>query len=360
VREEEQRLSTLDNTAPVMIWSAGPDNLCDYFNERWLTYRGRTLQQEAGSGWLQGVYPEDAAHCQRVRNSSFDQHHSFQIEYRLRRHDHTYRWILDSGVPSISTSGTFLGFVGTCVDIQDLKVTEQCLRDENKALHRHNEELQEFACAASHDLQEPLRTIASYTQLLAKRYDSPHDTQSGEFVRNTIAGIRRMQTLIEGLLDYSRVHQAGMTIVDVDCNTALQQVLFGCQAAIQESGTVITYGLLPVVQADQEQLIHVLQNLISNAVKYRHPEKPPRVHISVDTRLKEWCFQVSDNGIGFDRQYSERIFGAFKRLHGHGEYSGSGIGLAICKKIVERHGGRIWAESEPGYGSQFFFTIARA
>ena len=170
-----------------------------------------------------------------------------------------------------------------------------------------------------------------------------------------------MQTLIRDLLDYSHiVHRSELSLVELDCNCRLTKCYSCASAAIQDSGAVVTRDPLPTVRADEAQLAQVLQNLISNAIKYRRPDKPPRVHVSADVGPDEWLFQVTDNGIGFDPQYSERIFGLFKRLHGQGEYSGSGIGLAICRKIVERHGGRIWAESEPGHGSRFFFTLRRS
>jgi light-regulated signal transduction histidine kinase (bacteriophytochrome) len=196
---------------------------------------------------------------------------------------------------------------------------------------------------------------------LAKRYEAQNGGESAELFPVILGSVQRIQGLIRDLLDYSHiVHRSELRLIDLDCNMLLDQVLFVCQAAIQDSGAVATRDPLPVVRADEAQLAQVLQNLISNAIKYRRPDKPPRVHLSADFRSDEWLFQVTDNGIGFDPQYSERIFGLFKRLHGQGEYSGSGIGLAICRKIIERHGGRIWAESEAGHGARFFFTLRRS
>ena len=344
-----------------MIWSAGPDKLCDYFNRSWLDYRGRTLDQEVGEGWFEGVHPEDLERCLKARHSKLDRQQSLQIEYRLRRHDNVYRWVLDTAASWFWPPAVFRGYVGSCIEIHQRKLTEENLRDANASLCCQNKELSEFAYAASHDLQEPLRTLANYTQLLAKRYEAQSGGESAELFPVILGSVQRMQGLIRDLLDYSHiVHRSELRLIDLDCNMLLDQVLFVCQAAIQDSGAVVTRDPLPVVRADEAQLAQVLQNLISNAIKYRRPDKPPRVHVSADVRPDEWLFQVTDNGIGFDPQYSERIFGLFKRLHGQGEYSGSGIGLAICRKIIERHGGRIWAESEAGHGARFFFTLRRS
>jgi PAS domain S-box-containing protein len=343
-----------------MIWSSGPEKLCDYFNRSWLDYRGRTLEQEIGQGWLEGVHPDDLERCLKARGSKLDQRQSLQIEYRLRRHDNVYHWILDTGSPWFWPPGAFRGYVGSCIDIHQRKLAEENLRETNAALCNQNKELSEFTYAASHDLQEPLRTLANYTQLLAKGYEAERAGQSAELLPVILGSVQRMQVLIRDLLDYSHIiHRSELSLIELDCNTLLDQVLFVCQAAVQDSGAIITHDPLPAVQADEAQLAQVLQNLISNAIKYRRPGKRPRVHVSAAVRPDEWLFQITDNGIGFDPQYSERIFGLFKRLHGQGEYSGSGIGLAICRKIIERHGGRIWAESESGQGSRFFFTLRR-
>jgi PAS domain S-box-containing protein len=356
--ESEERSSILAETAPAMIWSAGPDKLCDYFNRSWLDYRGRTLDQEVGEGWFEGVHPEDLERCLKARHSKLDRQQSLQIEYRLRRHDNVYHWVLDTAASWLWPPGVFRGYVGSCIEIHQRKLTEENLRDANASLCCQNKELSEFAYAASHDLQEPLRTLAHYTQLLAKRYEAQSGGESAELFPVILGSVRRMQGLIRDLLDYSQiVHRSELRLIDLDCNMLLDQVLFVCQAAIQDSGVVVTSDPLPVVRADEAQLAQVLQNLISNAIKYRQPDKRAHVHVSAAGQPDEWLFQVTDNGIGFDPQYSERIFGLFKRLHGIGEYSGSRIGLAICRKIIERHGGRIWAEAEAGHGARFFFTL---
>lgn len=348
----------LADSSPTLVWSAGPDKLRDYFNGSWLDYRGRTLQQEIGQGWFEGVHPEDREIC-HAHDSRSSHRQGFQIEYRLQRHDGVFHWILDTAAPWFWPKDVFRGYVGSCIDIHQRRLSEENLRDANAVLTRQNKELSEFAYGASHDLQEPLRTLANYTQLLVRGCQGDSAGQSAEILPTILGSVQKMQILIRDLLNYSHIiHRSELRLIEMDSNMVVDQVLLGCQAAIEESGATITHDALPTVRADEAQLAQLLQNLICNAIKYRRPDKRPRVHISTAVRPEEWLFQVTDNGIGFDPQYSERIFGLFKRLHGPDEYSGSGIGLAICRKIVERHGGRIWAESESG-GSRFFFTLRR-
>lgn len=248
-------------------------------------------------------------------------------------------------------------------DVTERKLAEEALAQKAKELARSNAELEQFAYVASHDLQEPLRMVASYTQLLARRYGDRLDVEAHEFIRFAVDGANRMQQLITDLLAYSRVGTRGKEFREIDCSTILGQVLANLQESIESSGAVVTNEDLPVIMADSMQMVQLFQNLISNALKFRGSE-PPRIHVGVleqlrDDEQKEWLFSVRDNGIGLDPQYCERIFVIFQRLHGQAQYPGTGIGLAICKKIVERHGGRIWVESKPGHGATFFFTMTQ-
>ena len=220
-----------------------------------------------------------------------------------------------------------------------------------------NAELAQFAYVASHDLQEPLRAVAGCVQLLQQRYRDQLDGRAHQLIAHAVAGATRMHTLIQDLLAYSQVGTSGASLQPTACAAVLKDVLADLEVSIQESGAVVTAAPLPTVWADPAQLRQVFQNLIGNALKFRG-EEPPRIHIGVERQGGEWVLAVGDNGIGIDPQYFERIFQAFQRLHNQRKYAGSGIGLAICKKIVERHGGRIWVTSEPGKGSTFSFTIA--
>lgn len=239
---------------------------------------------------------------------------------------------------------------------QDLLHARQKLEQSITELARSNSDLQQFAYVASHDLQEPLRMVASYTQLLGKRYKGRLDADADEFIAYAVNGASRMQALIQDLLAFSRVDSQGQRFEPTSVETLLGYALDNLKGAIEEAGAVITHGPLPTVMADERQFLHLLQNLLSNALKFRGPE-PPRIHISAERRGEEWLFSVRDNGIGIDPQYSERIFILFQRLHTNAEYPGTGIGLALCKKIVERHGGRIWMESQAGQGATFCFTL---
>jgi PAS domain S-box-containing protein len=223
-------------------------------------------------------------------------------------------------------------------------------------LRRSNEELEQFAYIASHDLQEPLRVLSSYTDLLAKRYTGKLDADADEIIAFAADGVTRMRRLINDLLAYSRAGRMAREPEPVSAELSVDSAIAGLEVAIEERGAVVTRDPLPHVSGDPTQLAQLFQNLIGNAIKFRRDE-PPRVHISARRNGTEWIFSVTDNGIGIDPRYGERIFAIFQRLHTQGEYPGTGLGLAIAKKIVERHGGRIWVESEKGKGSTFFFTI---
>jgi len=233
------------------------------------------------------------------------------------------------------------------------------LSERAKELARSNSELQQFAYVASHDLQEPLRMVASFTQLLAKRYAEKLDADARDFINFAVDGATRMQTLISDLLHYSRVGTQGKELVAVDCEELFQGVLQSLQLTIEESEAAIVSDPLPMVMADPQQLGQLLQNLLTNAIKFRGPE-PPQIRISAEPLSNEWKISVRDNGIGIAKEHSDRIFIIFQRLHTKSEYPGTGIGLAVCKKIVERHGGRIWFEPSPGGGTTFCFTIPAA
>lgn len=237
---------------------------------------------------------------------------------------------------------------------------EKKLRDETRQaqqeLVRSNRDLEQFAYVASHDLQEPLRMIATYTQLLAERYQGRLDENADKFIHYAVDGALRMQALVHDLLAFSRVGRQGIDRHPADCNQIVESAMANLQAAIRESGAHIQWDHLPVIPADSAQLTQLFQNLIGNAIKF-HGTQPPRIQITAEKKRQEWLFAVNDNGIGIAPEHFEDVFAIFKRLHGRDEYPGSGIGLAICKKIVEQHGGRIWVKSRPGEGSSFKFLL---
>ena len=265
---------------------------------------------------------------------------------------------LDLAVSELRVGGERL-FTCLMRDITARKASEQALAKRAEELARSNEELAQFAYVASHDLQEPLRMVASYTQLLQRRYKGQLDADADEFIAYAVDGANRMQGLIRDLLTYSRLGTQGGEFEAVDAGALVDRAIANLQAAITEAGAVVTHDALPRVVVDPTQVEQLFQNLVANAVKFRG-DAPPEVHVSATREPEGWHFVVQDNGIGIEPKYAERVFVIFQRLHTQAAYAGTGIGLAICKKIVERHGGRIWVESEPGQGAAFHFTLPDA
>jgi len=240
--------------------------------------------------------------------------------------------------------------------VSELKRAEEKLEQRSKDLARSNAELEQFASAASHDLKEPLLAITIDLKLLKKRYEVKPDSEADRFIADAMDEAMHMQTLINDMLSYAHVDANSKPFVPSDCTAILKRSLTNLRVLLEQTGAVVNHDHLPEVVVDPIQLSQLLQNLISNAIKFRG-EKKPRIHISAERNGKEWVFSVSDNGIGIPAEYKERIFEIFQRLHNKKEYPGTGIGLATCKKILERHGGRIWVKSEIGKGSTFYFTI---
>ena len=268
------------------------------------------------------------------------------------------RWSLTTKVPLKDDAGKVVGLIGIARDITERKASEAQLQKTMTELERSNKELEQFAYIASHDLQEPLRMVSSYTQLLARRFEGQLDEKTRKYVHYAVDGASRMQSLINDLLAYSRVGRRGKPLEPADSHAILGEALRNLAARIEETHAVITNGDLPTVRTDASQLVLVFQNLISNAIKFRR-EGIPVIHVSALDKGGEWLFAVKDNGIGIEARHADRVFVIFQRLHTREEYPGTGIGLSVCKRVVERHGGKIWFESEPGNGTTFFFTIPK-
>ena len=276
-------------------------------------------------------------------------------ELGLRRRDGHVTPVLYNASVYRDENGSVAGVFAAARDITDRKRAQEELERKARELARSNSDLEQFAYVASHDLQEPLRMVANFTQLLADRYKDQVGEEGAEFIGYAVDGATRMQRLIEDLLTFSRVGTRGKGFEPADCNELLGRAVGNLRMAIEESGAFVGHDELPTVRADASQLTQLFQNLLGNALKFRAGS--PRILVSARKRGSEWVFSVRDNGIGIDPKFRDRIFVIFQRLHGRGEYPGTGIGLAVCKKIVERHGGKIWVESEPGKGATFFFTL---
>jgi PAS domain S-box-containing protein len=302
------------------------------------------------------LFPEDVAHTFRENDLQVLAAGKAVKSEELAPQDDGLHTYLSTKFPLLDASGTPYAVCGISTDITERKQSEKALAHQAEELARSNAELERFAYVASHDLQEPLRMVVSYLQLLERRYQGKLDATADEFIAYAVDGAARMQTLIRDLLSYSRVGTQTQAFAPVDSTAVLEQAIANLQMAITESDAAITHDPLPEVMVDASQFAQLFQNLIGNAIKFRS-EQPPQIHISAERVEDAWQFSVRDNGIGIESQYTERIFIIFQRLHRRADYAGTGIGLAICRKIVERHGGRLWIESEPGQGSVFYFTL---
>jgi len=304
------------------------------------------------------LHPDDRERTDKAAQDALDNHTDYDIDYRSLWSDGSIHWLAAKGRGYYDATGKAVRLEGVVLDIAARKRDEEALKQSAADLERSNKELEQFAYVASHDMQEPLRMVSSYTQLLAQRYENQLDDKAKKYIDYAVDGAVRMQRLINDLLTYSRVGTRGKPLEPTDSHSVLGEVLRNLQAAIDENRAIVTNDDLPIVRVDASQLTQVFQNLIANAIKFRG-ESPPRIHASAQDRGREWVFSISDNGIGIDPQYKDRIFVIFQRLHTKQEYPGTGIGLALCKRVVERHGGKIWFESEPGKGSTFYFAIPK-
>jgi PAS domain S-box-containing protein len=307
------------------------------------------------SMWIEKIHPEDRSLVRLALRDALLPNKDQDFVHRVVAADGSTVW-MRSTVTSLCRDNWPRLLRGFTVDITSAKRAEQSLARRAEELARSNKDLEDFAYVASHDLQEPLRMVSSYAELIAERYQGQLDADADEFIVFITQGVARMQALIRDLLAYSRVTTRGRDIVPTDCEAVFNKSLENLRAAVLESGAVVVHDPLPVVPADPSQLAQVFQNLVGNSIKFRG-EAQPDVRVSARESADGWTFSVTDNGIGIDPQYAEIIFGLFQRLHTAQEYSGTGIGLTLCQKIVERHGGRIWVESELGKGAAFHFTI---
>ena len=357
--EEKELLDTLLQNVPDLIYFKDRESRFTRVNQGFADYH-RLASPEAAVGKSDAdLYPESLS-GQFASDEALLMETGEPVLNRVelqRDASGASRCLLTTKVPIFDSEGQVTGLVGISKDVTETAKAEAELKRTAAELARSNEELQQFAYVASHDLQEPLRMVASYTQLLARRYRDKLDDDAVEFINYAVDGATRMQGLINDLLTYSRVGTQGRPQVETPLDECLDRALLNLQAALEESGANIVRDPLPTLRVDAVQMAQLFQNLIGNAVKFRRDETP-EVRITALKEKDHWRISIRDNGIGLEPEYAERIFVIFQRLHTRAEYPGSGIGLSICKKIVERHGGRIWVESTPGEGTTFHFTLA--
>lgn len=308
--------------------------------------------------WIDLLHPADRDPAKsRVDEFVKSDSDLYQSTFRLRHTDGTYRWIRSTGEATRDNSGTVLRISGSHIDITEQIERENKLFQYSKELERSNEELGQFAYVASHDLQEPLRKVTAFCELLESEYGDQVQGEASTYLKHITDGAKRMSSLVRDLLHYSRVSQNPIELQPVECKNAFAIAVDNLDELITESGGVIHCDSLPVVQADSVHMTQLFQNLIGNALKYRHPDVKPEVHVTSEKRDGMWHIAIADNGIGIEPRFHDRIFVIFQRLHRQSEYKGTGIGLAVCRKIVERFGGKIWVESNQGGGSRFVFTV---
>jgi len=391
LRESEARFRTLAEAMPQIVWLSRADGHVEYFNPQWYIYTGELTDQSSRT-WVDAVLPEDRAYVMARWQQALTDGTPYESEHRLRRHDQTYRWHLARGLAVQAPNGTITQWVGTITDIEvqrrytqaleqqvrertaELLEVVNVLRSEvdvrrraeqnaqvaTEELRRSNGELEQFAYVASHDLQEPLRKIQAFGSRLQTNYSPQLGDAGGDYLLRMLKSAGRMRQLIEDLLTFSRVTSKGQPFGPVDLRVVAEDVLSDLEIRIHQSNGTVEIAEMPTIHADPVQMGQLFQNLISNALKFHRPETPPVVRVTATLPAEEnssCVLRFADNGIGFDVKYLDRIFQVFQRLHGRGEYEGTGVGLAICRKIVERHGGTITATSSPGEGATFIVTL---
>lgn len=349
LEKSEAKYRSLVETTNDGFWWADPDGKIIDASKGIAALLGYTVDELVGKHWSDVVCREWEDKASAEWNNRL-KGKSTRYEFMIKRKDGSLIWVMVSGSPVMDDQGRYIGTLSAFTDINDRKRAEEDLK-------RSNEELQQFAYVASHDLREPLRMVSSYLELLERKYDGKVlDGRAKEYMHYAVDGSLRMQRMIDDLLTYARIDTYRNPFTEVDMNKALATAMRGLDTKIDESKAKIVHETLPTVVADHQLMVVLLENLLSNAIKFRS-EEPPRIDISAGQTNDEWIFCINDNGIGMDPSQTGRLFQMFVRLHSRHEYEGTGIGLAICNKIVERHGGMMCVTSRLGEGSTFYFTI---
>jgi PAS domain S-box-containing protein len=353
VQEREERFHALADHMAQLAWMADGSGRVFWCNSRWIEFTGVRLEGSPAWEWDGIIHPDYAEHAKARLLRSVSSGELWEDVFPIRGTDGTFRWFLSRAHAIRDRWGEIIRWFGTSTDITQQKKNEEALR-------RSNEDIQQFAYIATHDMREPLRNVSNYAQLLARSYsDDRLAAERHRSIEVIVSSARRMEALISSVLQYARIASDGNeSRVHVDLNEVLGETLGHLQSSVKDSLAEVRHGDLPTVFANRAQMVQLLQNLIGNSIKYRHPDRPPHIVISAEARVDQWLFTVRDNGQGFKQEYAEKIFGIFKRLHG-AEVEGTGIGLAVCKAVVEGHGGSIWASGRPGEGAEFCFTLPR-
>ncbi|HEY9686673.1 MAG TPA: PAS domain S-box protein [Coleofasciculaceae cyanobacterium] len=358
LQDSEVRFRTLANSVPAIVWTCLPSGEMNFISDRWTEYTGLTSEKSLGYCWMDAVHPEDRTQTRLLWLESVRTETDYEAEYRYRRHDGEYRWFLARAHPLRDEQGRITAWYGSSTDIQDFKLYQEALLNYQERLLNSNKELEGFATVASHDLQAPLRKIRSFADHVrstSRDQLSPEALEDLERIQNASA---RMQDLVTDLLALSRINRKGQPFSETDLNDVLMLVQEELLPEVESTSASIEVSPLPTIEADGMQMHQLFQNLIENALKFHQKDVPPVIRVSAEILPNGYCrIAVADNGIGIKPEYFERIFEIFQRLHGVSAYPGTGIGLSICKRIVERHGGHISVESIPGRGTTFYVQL---
>ena len=369
--ESEIRFRQLADSMPQMVWATLPDGYHEYFNQQWYEYTGLSFEQTKASAWASVLHPDDTTRTWDVWRNCLETGDLYQIEYRMRRADGQYRWFLARATPARDEAGNIVRWYGTCTDVDDQKrqadvleaLVQQRTVDLQRAkddLERSNFDLIQFASVASHDLKEPLRKVRAFGTMLETLLADKLDEQEHDLFARMISASARMQALIDDVLRLSKLSDTSVNFQPTDLNEIVDGIRDDLDVTIREREAVLLVGPLPTLMAVPGQMHQLFQNLISNALKFNTGPQPTIQISTVSNGAEtdnEVIITVADNGIGFDAKYKDQIFGMFKRLHGRSAFAGTGIGLTICKKIVDNHRGRIEADSKPGEGTTFTITL---
>ncbi|BDM77838.1 PAS domain S-box protein [Acaryochloris marina] len=355
LEESEARFRSLADSLPALIWVCDTEQLCTYVNQTWQTFTGRSLEQETNLGWLDTIHPDDRPRFIDQLQTCFSEEIPLHLEYRRCDRNGTYRWILNTGIPRY-IADQFAGMIGCGLDITVSKQNQVALEQAISELTRSNRDLEEFAYVASHDLREPLRKIRSFSELLVEDYADQIDDTGRRYFDYVIDGAARMDALVQSVLQYSRVGRQQEIPEPVDLNTVVQQIANDFSLVIEQKQGWIIYDELPTIIISKIESVQLFQNLIGNALKF-HGVQPPHITVKAQRQGTHWQISVSDTGIGIAPEFCDRVFTMFARQHQRDQYPGTGIGLSICRKIVENYGGQIHFETEVGKGTTFIFTL---
>jgi len=357
LRESEQRFRLIADSSPTLIWMSDTDNLSTYFNKTWLDFTGRTMEQELGHEWTKGIHPEDLDRCLGICLGSFEKRSMFEVEYRLRRFDGEYRWVLDVGAPRFAPGGTFAGYTGSCIDITGRKKAEELLRKSESQLEQKHATLEQFLYAASHDLKSPVVTILGYSGHIAKSLKAGRTQELPEFVQRIESAAKRMGDHINGLLEVGRLGWQSDQREVVDINEIVASISVELSPLLTPRGIIFDVQPdMPKIHADRQRIWQLFENLLMNAVKYGSGNDHPRIQVGTEVIQGVPWFYVRDNGDGIAEKYHEKIFGLFHRLNR--DKKGTGVGLTIVKRIAETYAGEIRVESIPGQGATFWVSFS--